>query len=299
MTGLISVIVPCFQQGRLLPDALSSLIHQTYRNWEALIIDDGSSDETPVVARTFCSLDHRFRYIFQENSGLASARNKGLSISRGELIQFLDADDLILPEKFERHIKAIRTANAPIISYTDYDHVFFESRGSDTLNTAKLRSEIQQQSPLLDLARNWEFELSIPIHCALFPGDVIRNNNIIFDSTLPNHEDWDYWMQILPHIEQTVYIPQRLAIYRIRRDSMSRQSDESMWRGFNMAIDKHLMLNRLDRNMVSALSQLASRNDYMHHKGIRGLANAVSKLNVFRYPIFRRFSPIYRRIFRP
>src|SRR5450432_4194524 len=97
---LISVIVPCYRQAKYLPDAVKSLIGQSYRHWECIIINDGSPDDTREVAAEQVRLDSRIRYVEQANGGCSSARNRGLTEANGDFVQFLDADDLLLPDKF-------------------------------------------------------------------------------------------------------------------------------------------------------------------------------------------------------
>ena len=89
---LVSVIVPCFNQGRYLVDALESVLAQSYPSWQCIVVNDGSTDETRRVALEYVARDPRFRYLEQKNSGLSAARNRGLGEMRGSHVQFLDAD---------------------------------------------------------------------------------------------------------------------------------------------------------------------------------------------------------------
>ena len=90
MNPLISVIVPCYNQAQYLDECLQSVLNQTYQNWECIIVNDGSPDNTHEIAESYCRKDARFKYFYKENGGLSSARNAGISISNGEFIQFLD-----------------------------------------------------------------------------------------------------------------------------------------------------------------------------------------------------------------
>ena len=84
MNDLVSVIIPCYQQGRFLPEAVASLQRQTHANWEAIIVDDGSTDDTDMIARRLCANDPRLRFLSKPNGGLSSARNAGLRIATGQ-----------------------------------------------------------------------------------------------------------------------------------------------------------------------------------------------------------------------
>ncbi|MDI5950696.1 glycosyltransferase family 2 protein [Flavobacterium yafengii] len=92
---LVSIIVPCYNQAQYLGEALQSVLDQTYTNWECIVVNDGSPDETEIIAKQWAEKDFRFKYVFKENGGLSSARNAGIAIAKGEFILPLDADDKI------------------------------------------------------------------------------------------------------------------------------------------------------------------------------------------------------------
>lgn len=107
----VSVIVPCFNQAGYLPEALGSVLGQTFADWECIIVNDGSPDDTARVAAEWVKRDARFRYIEKANGGLSSARNAGIEAARGQFVQFLDADDALHPRKFELQLaEAARAA---------------------------------------------------------------------------------------------------------------------------------------------------------------------------------------------
>lgn len=100
---LVSVIIPTFNRARLVSQSIESVIAQTYANLEVLVIDDGSTDATQAVVSSID--DRRIRYIEQENRGVSSARNHGVEVSRGELVAFLDSDDLWERRKIEQQVR--------------------------------------------------------------------------------------------------------------------------------------------------------------------------------------------------
>ncbi len=89
---LVSIIIPCFNYGRYLRDAIESVISQGYPHKEIIVVDDGSSDETKQIAEKYQDV----KYVYQDNQGLSAARNTGIKNSRGDFLVFLDADDLSL-----------------------------------------------------------------------------------------------------------------------------------------------------------------------------------------------------------
>jgi len=103
-SGLVSVIIPCYNQAHFLDEAIESVLTQTYPNREIIVVDDGSTDNTAEVAGRYSAV----RHIYQENAGPSAARNTGVTKSRGEYLVFLDADDRLLPEALEIGVDCLR-----------------------------------------------------------------------------------------------------------------------------------------------------------------------------------------------
>src|SRR5437870_12319582 len=101
---LVSIIVPSYNYAHFIGEALQSIQSQTYSNWECIVVDDGSTDDTGALVRQLAEKDGRIKYVRQENRGLAAARNAGMANSEGVYFQFLDADDLLEPQKLERQV---------------------------------------------------------------------------------------------------------------------------------------------------------------------------------------------------
>ncbi|MCL2744570.1 MAG: glycosyltransferase [Planctomycetaceae bacterium] len=100
---LVSVIIPAYNSEKFVAETIQSVISQTYANWECIVVNDGSTDNTAEVVKPFLQ-DDRIRLVHKENGGLSSARNAGMEKATGELFAFLDADDIWLPEKLEKSI---------------------------------------------------------------------------------------------------------------------------------------------------------------------------------------------------
>lgn len=128
--SLVTIIVPCYNQAQYLDDCLASVHQQTYHNWECLIIDDGSPDDTKEVATAWTKKDTRFRYIHQQNSGVSAARNLGLKEANGVYIQFLDGDDILQQKKIESQVAVLSNNNAVDIVYTG-SRYFFHGKPND------------------------------------------------------------------------------------------------------------------------------------------------------------------------
>ena len=223
----VSVIITCFNQAQFLEPALQSVSNQTYNNWECIIIDDGSSDNTKIVAEKWCELDKRFQYFYKENGGLSSARNFGLSKANGAFVQFLDADDLLKPEKFEIQIADLQNCD---ISISDY-FSFVESDINKEAPHRYLSPFLSEEQFKKEIILDWEYRKSIPCHAILFKKEFIDETNLTFDESLPNHEDWVFWTKLFYYSKCIKNNQNVLAFYRIHGTSMS-VDFKAMKRGF-------------------------------------------------------------------
>ena len=212
---------------------------------ECIIVNDGSPDDTQTVALSLASKDPRIRYIEQKNRGLAGARNTGLNHASGRYIQFLDADDLIEPEKLRLQIEALSEINGLALCYSDYRHCPEDNIKLTTKRDKFSRPRFTMERSIHDIAARWETQFSIPVHCYLFDTRFFSEKGIRFDETLPNHEDWDCWMQIFALDPIVKLTAGPLAIYRICNTSMCTDG-QRMWTGFQKAILKQQRIFRDD-----------------------------------------------------
>jgi len=251
----VSIIIPCYKQAHFLPEALDSILAQTHADWECIIVNDGSPDNTREVADEYCKMDSRFRYVEQENRGLSGARNCGLDVASGQWIQFLDSDDYLLPEKIKAQLDLIGYGEKIALAYC---HYYFSAAG-DLLEKVDIDYALEHpvldsSNAILDIANRWETELSIPVHCFLFDARIFRDYGIRFDQTLPNHEDWDCWMRILKLLPQIYLVEKELVAYRKHGNSMC-SSGNAMWLGYSAAIRKQLELNSDNRGLKKILQR--------------------------------------------
>jgi len=284
--GLLSVIVPCFNQGSLLAEALESIARQTYESWECLIIDDGSSDNTPDVASRFVRGDSRFRYCHHPNKGPSASRNRGLSMARGDLIQFLDADDVILPDKFELQVAALGPRDVLKVVHCDYLRSMTECI-TEEIGTARLPTTFMYRKPIYDLALRWETDLSIPIHCFLFDSRIFTDLGVRFDESLLNHEDWECWMRVFALQPKSLFIDKVLALYRPSSGSLT-SNRRAMYAGFLAAVAKQTTHWSHDPTVSALLRLLRRRIEHSYRAAVRreGLATALRN----------RLAQVYARI---
>ncbi len=201
----VSVVIPCFNHAEYLPEAVASVAAQTFRDWEIVIVDDGSTDATAETAERLMAAhpDRRIRLIRQPNEGVPGARNNGIAASTGRYILPLDADDLLLPEMLVKTVALLEAEPAVAIAYTDYEHFGSESRRAETgtwdLDALCLSNQVSISS--LFRREVW---------------DTVGGYN-------PNmrwgYEDWDFWIGAAEQGFVGRRIAEPLWLYRKRPDS--------------------------------------------------------------------------------
>lgn len=181
---LISVIIPAYNAATTLPLLLDCLQAQTYRNFECIVIDDGSSDNTAEIAKNH---PLKPRIIQQSNAGAPAARNRGAREAAGAYLLFCDADVTLKPEALQKMVDALAANPEASYAYSDYyfGNIFFDL------------STVQPE----DLRQRPYIHTTSLIHAKDFPG---------FDEQLQRFQDWDLWLTLLEQNKHGVYIPKTL-----------------------------------------------------------------------------------------
>ncbi len=207
---LVSFIVPCYNQAQFLDETLLSIFTQTYENWECIIVNDESPDNTEEIAQKWVEKDPRFQYFFKQNGGVSSTRNFGLEKAKGEYIQFLDADDLIANNKLELSLQMINE------SVNKNIQIVFTNFKMFTANIKKTEEPFCNLNESLfsyeNLLYKWNETFSIPIHTALIKTSLIEN--IRFPENMTAQEDWIFWVNLFRNHPQIIFIDKPLAFYR-------------------------------------------------------------------------------------
>lgn len=216
LTRLVSIIVPCFNQAQYLDEALESVFNQTYKNWECIIINDGSPDHTEEVAKKWLEKDSRFIYLYKENGGLSSARNFGLEKANGDFIQFLDSDDFLDAKKIELSLEIYLKYRCEDTIVISNFRMFTDHTSCSTEPYCELK---QEYFTFLELLFGWENKFSIPIHCGFFQKSLL--DGFKFSEELKAKEDWIMWLQVFQN-NNCYFLDKPLALYRIHPNSMTK-----------------------------------------------------------------------------
>jgi len=252
--GLVSVIIPAFNAERYLAMAIESVLQQTYRPIEIIVVDDGSTDGTANLLRRYGSQVH---VVTQANTGLAGARNSGLRHARGEFIAFLDADDAWQPAKIERQVALLRERSEYVLVHT-------RREGMDEAGRALTIPPLPplEGSCLTALAaRNVITISSVLVRASLLSG-------LSFATGMQGVEDWDLMLTLAPK-GPFAYIPDPLLRYRIHANNMSK-STGPMLKSIVVMLDRFLA-----RETDPAARVAASTN---RHVTLLALANVEYEL---------------------
>ena len=212
---LVSVVVPAYNVERFLAETLRSVVRQTWRELEAIVVDDGSSDGTAGIADRFAAEDARVRVIHQENRGVSSARNVGTRAATGEFLCFLDGDDVFLPDKIERQVEFLRLSSSCDLVFSDF------YTGSVDLVTSVLDCRRPPPMPMREIfvCLNW---FGPP--CSTLLRSRLQQRIGPFDETLRYSEDWDYWIRA-SRCGTMAYVPGPVATYRHHPGQATRHRD--------------------------------------------------------------------------
>ena len=203
---LVSIIIPCYNHAKFLPDALQSVIEQDYENWECIVVNDGSADNTEEIARQWSNKDTRFKYLYKVNGGLSSARNYGIENSVGDYILTLDSDDKYEKTFLSKGIEILnRNEKIGVVSCWGYRFTginYFEPFTPDGKNLNDF------------LFKN------AAIGTSLFRKKCWLQAEGYDENMKKGYEDWEFYIRVGKNGWETKIIEEYLFFYRQRKNSM-------------------------------------------------------------------------------
>ncbi|GGM31997.1 glycosyl transferase [Paraliobacillus quinghaiensis] len=221
---LVSIIMPAYNCADYIGITIKSVIGQTYKNWEIIIIDDCSTDNTEAIVKDFISMDNRIKYFkLEKNSGAAVARNKAIDLAEGEYIAFLDSDDVWFPEKLEKQIKVMKENgyNFTCTSYTKIDE-----QGNYLNRTIRARSRSDYDGVLKTCPGN---------------STVIYNAYELGKFKIPDikkRNDYVMWLQVIKKEKYLHGLEEPLSSHRIRTNAIS--SNKSSLVGYHWRVYREI-----------------------------------------------------------
>ncbi|MGA7953343.1 MAG: glycosyltransferase family A protein [Gloeobacterales cyanobacterium] len=243
----ISIIIPTYNAGQYIEEALASVFAQSFQDFEVIIIDDGSTDDTAQKVKALN--DPRILYVYKENQGPAAARNHGLNLVRGEYIAFLDVDDLWQPHKLEMHLNLMRKSPLMGMSFSWFQILFDQPvQRFESPWFAPPKKQILRFADFLE--RNWTGHSS---------SVVLRTQCMTdcqgFDESFYTGEDYYLWLQIAQRGWEIGFLPEALSVYRRRTGSLT--VDHLQIALDNLKIMEHLAA-QVDSHHVSIVNSAVS-----------------------------------------
>lgn len=260
MPHLVSIIMPAYNAERHIAQSVESVLEQTYPGWELIVVDDGSGDRTGEIARAYSAKDGRIKYVFQQNGRLGKARNTGIKNATGQMIAFLDSDDLWVKEKLRLQVETVEETKADLVFSDGY--IFFEDEVEDESQTFPTIYGRFEGTRLFDLLL---IQNRIPVLSVMARKDVLHQVGL-FEERRAYHgsEDYDLWLKLARHGAVFYGMQEKLVRYRRHLSAMT-HLDSELLKPSLAVVKKHIndsglsgeerrqKLRSLYRELISAL----------------------------------------------
>ncbi len=207
---LVSIIIPAYNYAGYMGECLDSVLKQTYSNWECIVVDNGSTDNTAEVIKAFVLKDKRIQYHFTQQKGVSFARNMAVQLSKGGFILPLDADDKIAPDYIDKAVRILSENKKIKVVYCEAE-LFGASSGKWSLPVFSLRALLIENSIF---------------STALFRKHDFEGAGGYNEEMKEGFEDWDFWIRMLKTGGEVYRIPEVLFFYRIKANSRNSVLDK-------------------------------------------------------------------------
>lgn len=222
----VSIIVPMYNVEAYLPKCVDSILNQTYRNIEVILVDDESPDRCGEMAEAYKEKDQRVKVIHQKNKWLGGARNSGLKIAQGTYILFVDSDDYIRPDMCEKLLAYIEEHDVDMVFFDMY-HVDRQGNIVSTSSSPIGPGVVYQGPP----GRSVLYDLIIRTHAVnsacqkCYRRTLLTDNNLFFDEKIRYAEDYEFCLRLFPKVESYVHLNQPLYYYVQNDESIMNKAD--------------------------------------------------------------------------
>ncbi|MGV4462934.1 glycosyltransferase family 2 protein [Ornithobacterium rhinotracheale] len=267
---MVSIIIPIYNAERYLKKCLDSVLAQSYQDFEVILVNDGSSDNSEQILEDYCKEYEQLKVFSQKNSGVSEARNLGIRKAKGEYIVFIDSDDYVLPNYIECLVKDMEQNPCDLIIH-GFDKISLsnnENLGaifpSDTAQRILLKSPID----VLENDNSIFLEQGYPVS-KLFKRNIIVENNILFPKGISIYEDTIFLLQYLYHCQEVYLNHIANYIYVIRSNSASNTS-----RSFKQTFESLDIMTKTIQNYF--LKKIEFSQFLKYNKCIRLLATYIN-----------------------
>jgi glycosyltransferase involved in cell wall biosynthesis len=255
---LVSIVIPSYNHARYLAAAIDSVLAQDYPDIELIVIDDGSTDRSPDILKGYGS---RFHWEIQSNQGQVATLNRGWLMSRGDILGYLSADDVLLPQAVARSVSCLRSNPDAVLTYCDFKLIDPNGRFIRRIRTPDFRYR----------------DMVVKAICPPGPGAFFRRSAFdrtgLWDKELRTMLDYDYWLR-LGLQGPFVRIPEVLALYRMHAgqetfSAMNERMSEEPVRIVSRLFDNPALPRELVESKNQAISNAHLRSAQLHLRGAR------------------------------
>lgn len=238
---LVSVIMPAYNSGSLIRRSIQSVIEQTYSNWELIVINDGSTDDTARIVSELCAQDERIRLITQENSGIGGSRNSGHYHASGEWLAYLDHDDLWSNDKLEKQMNVARMNPSYDVLFSG-GWFFYNDDLTNLVEYRTIYGEFNAQKLYLkQLEENYIPTLAVVVKRSI----VEKIGPWDEDKTIQGCDDYDYWFR-MAQVNAVFYsLQEKLFYYRKHGSNYSNNVSKML------VAEAHVLLKDFDRSVLN------------------------------------------------
>lgn len=279
---MVSINLCCYNSEKYLRETLQSIINQTYKNWELIAVNDGSSDSTEAIILEFKKQGYPIQYHYHPNKGLPASRNKALELSRGEYIAFIDHDDLWLPDKLEKQVVVFESHPDADFQYSNY---FILKNKRKVLASGK-------RQPQGHVFERFLRHYPVAALTAMVRKKAMVRLDSLFDESLNLAEDYDLFMRLL-YESKAVYEDEPLAVYRTHADMGSIKFINKWPDEVEYVIKKFGNLYQgFEKNYTEALSSRRLELEYSRariYMKTGDLKSARSKIEPYKFSSLRCF----------
>lgn len=276
---LISIIIPTYNRAHLISQTLDSVLLQTHQNWECIIVDDGSDDNTAAILSEYCKKDSRIQYFNRpENykAGGSGARNYGLKMSKGHFINWLDSDDLLDFEKLEIDLKSLLKTNKDFtISQSKYFHI-----EKDDFNLV-WNERLYSKDPINDFII---FEIGWAACAPLWRRKSLKKYGIKFDENLSNGQDFMYHILALENKLEPIIINKTLTYLRQHANKIEskviKASSKAIVNLYLLKKSKSLGLNANTLKFLDKQSLKILKSMYKHKLWLEALVFSINRMKI-------------------
>lgn len=277
---IISIIMPAYNKAPYIAEALDSVIAQTITDWECIVVNDGSTDNTEEIVLSYVSREPRIKYFVQPNQGVSDARNNGIKESSGEYILPLDADDVIAPTYIEK-------ALAYFENYPDTKLVYCKEKPFGVNDSSRLPP--------------YKYEDFIWSNC-IFCSAIYRKKDFEriggYNSSMSvsyGLEDWDFWLRLLDSTARVYQIPEELFLYRKIYNGRSVDREQNLSNALSMIYQNNMSIYEPYMKYIIEYRNKATERDYyknalesvLHSKKYK-IGKMITKPFTFLSSLFRK-----------